>query len=177
MFFSLSDWNPVLAHQIGVPYNNLTRYDDCIHHSIALNYTKWTVQFGDLSPCTFASCVTTSPRRLASVLSHIGAVHSHQSGFSVLCGIDGCPMMYRNYHSFRCHIKQKHPSACDDCDSHTESNVTDMQTIGGENGPEDLFGESFGDPLNQSTSWCPYIPQQSFEKTSDFPIWPHFTTV
>ena len=83
-----------------------------------------------------------------SVLS----MHSHQSGFSVLCGIDGCPRTYRNYHSFRRHIKQKHPSACDDCDSPTESNVTDMQTIGGENGPEDLSGESFGDPLNQSTN-------------------------
>ena len=91
-------------------------------------------------------------RRLASVLSHIGAVHSHQSGFSVLCGIDGCPRTYRNYQSFRRHIKQKHPSACDDCDSPTESNVTDMQTIGGENCPEDLSGESFGDPVNQSTS-------------------------
>lgn len=97
-------------------------------------------------------CDHFASRRLASVLSHIGAVHSHQSGFSVLCGIDSCPRTYRNYHSFRHHIKQKHPSACNDCDSHTESNVTDMQTIGGENGPEDLFGESFGDPLNQSTS-------------------------
>ena len=93
-------------------------------------------------------CEHFASRRLASVLSHIGAVHSHQSGFSVVCGIDGCPRTYLNYHSFRRHIKQKHPFACDVCE--LSSNVTDMQTIGDENGSEDLSGGSFGDSLNQS---------------------------
>ena len=71
-------------------------------------------------------------------------------GFPVVCGVDGCPRTYRNYHSFRRHIKQKHPFACDVCELSTESNETGMQTIGGENGSEDLSGESLGDSLNQS---------------------------
>ena len=83
-------------------------------------------------------CEHFASRRLASVLSYIG--------FSVVCGIDGCPRTYRNYYSFR----QKHTFACDVCELSTESNVTGMQTIGGENGSEDLSGESFGNSLNQS---------------------------
>ena len=43
-----------------------------------------------------------------SVLRHIGAVHSHQSGFRVQCGFDSCPRILTNYHAFRRHLRKKH---------------------------------------------------------------------
>lgn len=43
------------------------------------------------------------------VLRHIGAVHSHDAGFNVFCGIEQCPRSFKNYHSWRRHIRDKHP--------------------------------------------------------------------
>ncbi len=42
------------------------------------------------------------------ILKHSGIVHSHQPNFRVVCGIDGCPKAYSNYHSFRKHLRRKH---------------------------------------------------------------------
>lgn len=44
----------------------------------------------------------------ACVLRHIGAVHSHENGFSVRCGFDSCPKILTNYHAFRRHLRKKH---------------------------------------------------------------------
>ena len=44
----------------------------------------------------------------ASVLSHIGSVHSHEYNFLVCCGVDGCTRTYTNYHAFRRHILNRH---------------------------------------------------------------------
>ena len=46
-----------------------------------------------------------------AVLRHIGSVHSHQAGFEVVCGIQGCPRTYKNYHSFLKHLRRKHLEA------------------------------------------------------------------
>ena len=43
-----------------------------------------------------------------SVLRHIGAVHSHDAGFRIHCGIESCPKVLTNYHSFRRHLRKKH---------------------------------------------------------------------
>ncbi len=43
-----------------------------------------------------------------AVLRHIGTVHSHEPHFRVVCGVDGCPKAYSNYHSFRKHLRRKH---------------------------------------------------------------------
>ena len=42
------------------------------------------------------------------VLRHIGAVHSHDIGFSLRCGFDSCPKVLTNYHAFRRHLRKKH---------------------------------------------------------------------
>ena len=44
----------------------------------------------------------------SSVLRHIGAVHSHDASFRIHCGIESCPRVLRNYHSFRRHLRKKH---------------------------------------------------------------------
>ena len=38
------------------------------------------------------------------VLCHIGLVHSFDPGFTVTCGVDGCPKTFKKYNSFRKHI-------------------------------------------------------------------------
>ncbi len=38
----------------------------------------------------------------------MGAVHSHDPSFHTVCGIEGCPRTYNNYHSFRKHVYRKH---------------------------------------------------------------------
>ena len=50
----------------------------------------------------------------ASVLSHIGSVHSHGCNFSVCCGVDGCTRTYTNYHAFRRHVVNRHGYLLDD---------------------------------------------------------------
>ena len=42
------------------------------------------------------------------VFRHIGAVHSHENGFSLRCGFDSCPKVLKNYHAFRRHLRKKH---------------------------------------------------------------------
>ena len=41
------------------------------------------------------------------VLRHIGAVHSHDIGFSLRYGFDSCPKVLTNYHAFRQHLRKK----------------------------------------------------------------------
>ena len=53
-------------------------------------------------------CHSFSSHSMASVLRHIGAVHAHEPGFHIVCGIDGCPRTYRNYHSYRKHLRGPH---------------------------------------------------------------------
>ena len=48
-----------------------------------------------------------------AVLRHIGAIHAHEPGFHVVCGIKGCPRTYTNYYSYRKHLRRKHHSDLD----------------------------------------------------------------
>lgn len=43
-----------------------------------------------------------------SVLRHIGAVHAHEADFRVQCGVNSCPIVLKNYHSLRRHLRKKH---------------------------------------------------------------------
>ena len=45
---------------------------------------------------------------LRSLLCHLGRVHKNDSGFHVLCGIDGCARTYTNFFSLRNHFTRKH---------------------------------------------------------------------
>ena len=53
-------------------------------------------------------CFRFAAPNFKATLRHIGAVHSHDSNFNVLCGIEECPRTFLNYHSFRRHIRDKH---------------------------------------------------------------------
>ena len=53
-------------------------------------------------------CHVFASKNLKGVVRHIGAVHSHEAGFHVTCGIDGCPRTYGNFHSYKKHMFLKH---------------------------------------------------------------------
>ncbi len=47
------------------------------------------------------------------VVRHVGAVHAHEAGFSVCCGVLGCPRTYRKFHSYRKHLYVHHREELD----------------------------------------------------------------
>ena len=53
-------------------------------------------------------CHFFAARALKGVLRHIGAVHAHEANFQVICGVQGCPRSYSNYHSYKKYMYQKH---------------------------------------------------------------------
>ncbi len=42
------------------------------------------------------------------VMRHIGALHAHEAGFHICCGIAGCPRTYKNFASFQKHLYRIH---------------------------------------------------------------------
>ena len=50
---------------------------------------------------------------LKAVVRHIGAVHAHEAGFRVCCGIGGCPRTYTNFASYRRHLYRNHRDVLD----------------------------------------------------------------
>ena len=56
-------------------------------------------------------CHRFSARALKGVLRHIGAVHANEAGFHVICGLQGCPRSFSNYHTYKKHLYQKHRNA------------------------------------------------------------------
>lgn len=68
---------------------------------------------------------------MKAVVRHIGAVHAHNAGFHICCGIAGCPRTYSKFASYRQHLYRVHrevldidtsePSVLedDDCDLHS----------------------------------------------------------
>ena len=65
--------------------------------------------------CSICNHFTTTT--MAAVLKHVGCVHAHEPNFHIVCGIQGCPRTYKNYHSFRKHLRRHHP----DCMSSNET--------------------------------------------------------
>lgn len=53
-------------------------------------------------------CNNFASHTYSKVLRHIGLVHSFDPGFSVTCGVDGCPRTFTKYNSFRKHILRHH---------------------------------------------------------------------
>ena len=39
---------------------------------------------------------------------HMGTIHTHDSNFHVICGLQGCSRSYKNYHSYKKHMYKKH---------------------------------------------------------------------
>lgn len=42
------------------------------------------------------------------ILRHMGTIHAHDSNFHVICGLQGCPRSYSNYHSYKKNLYKKH---------------------------------------------------------------------
>jgi len=42
------------------------------------------------------------------VMRHIGALHAHEAGFHICCGIAGCSRTYKNFASFQKHLYRIH---------------------------------------------------------------------
>ncbi len=42
------------------------------------------------------------------VMCHIGALHAHEAGFHICCGIAGCPRTYKIFASFQKHLYRIH---------------------------------------------------------------------
>lgn len=53
-------------------------------------------------------CSHFTARNFFSVMRHIGQVHQFEPNFQVKCGLDGCPLRYTVYESFRVHVYKKH---------------------------------------------------------------------
>lgn len=53
-------------------------------------------------------CLFFASRSLKGVVRHIGVVHSHDASFHIVCGLNGCPRSYRNFHSYKKHMFQRH---------------------------------------------------------------------
>ena len=47
-------------------------------------------------------------RTFSKLLSHIRYLHSHDPGFSIACGIEGCQKVYRIFSSYETHLRRKH---------------------------------------------------------------------
>ena len=56
-------------------------------------------------------CRAYAAKDLKSLLRHIGAVHSHEAGFFVHCGLQDCPRTCNNFHSYKKHLYTKHREA------------------------------------------------------------------
>ena len=89
-------------------------------------------------------CDHFSATSTGGILRHIGAIHAYEPNFHLVCGIDGCPRTYKNYHSFRKHLQRTHPTSFVDADSEREletnesifpMNVSEMEVPGGECSP------------------------------------------
>ena len=42
------------------------------------------------------------------IVRHMSAVHAHDPGFNITCGIQGCTRTYTNFYSFKKHLYWKH---------------------------------------------------------------------
>ena len=76
-------------------------------------------------------------RNFFSVLRHIGQVHQFEPDFQVKCGLDGCPLRYMVYESFRVHVYKKHRNLLHNVNDHRdgtahvepENTLNDLQTL------------------------------------------------
>ena len=58
--------------------------------------------------CRCSLCSHFAARNFLGVLRHIGQVHQFEPNFEVKCGLDGCPLRYTVYESFRVHVYKRH---------------------------------------------------------------------
>ena len=53
-------------------------------------------------------CYNFAGRTLKGVLRHMRSVHSHESNFHLVCGINSCPRTYTKFPSFKKHLYRHH---------------------------------------------------------------------
>ncbi|XP_064479212.1 uncharacterized protein LOC135392429 [Ornithodoros turicata] len=79
-------------------------------------------------------------------MNHIGLEHSHEIGFSVTCGLNGCNNTFRKYEAFRKHVQRKHrdvvPRVRRSAQSRTENSSEDNTANAASSPPTDVGAES-----------------------------------
>ena len=50
---------------------------------------------------------------LRGLLNHYFTVHSNETNFRVVCGVDDCPAIFTKYNSFYKHVRKQHRNAYD----------------------------------------------------------------
>ena len=117
---------------------------------------KWVVNrmSAMAEPCYVCSiCYHFTATSITAVLRHVGCVHAHEPNFHIVCGINGCPCTYKNYHFFRKHLHRSHPF----CMSTHEMSTHQM--------PSGDSSEDLGDTFSESTSY--YVPVEGTEVTEE----------
>ena len=59
-------------------------------------------------PWQCSICGEFSAEVRGKLLNHIGRCHRNDPNFHCLCGVDGCTRTFKNYYTWRKHLKQKH---------------------------------------------------------------------
>jgi hypothetical protein len=109
-------------------------------------------------------CSSFGADKFTSVLSHIQCVHSWDPHFSIACGVDGCQVTYRNFHSYKSHLYRKHSGSVvfyngtDDAASHDDRDTaTEQMEEIGDSGPlydSEYLRESLSDSLTSLVLLC-----------------------
>ena len=41
-------------------------------------------------------------------MTHLRMIHSHEAGFHIQCGLQGCKRTFKNFHTYRNHVYSLH---------------------------------------------------------------------
>ena len=75
-------------------------------------------------------CNSFAGQSYSAVLRHMGN-HRFDPGLSIVCGIDFCVEVYKNYESFRSHVYRKHREVLGSCEStQAEGSIPGISQIG-----------------------------------------------
>ena len=98
-------------------------------------------------------CHKFAAANLLAVLRHMGAVHSYDSSFHTVCGIEGCPRTYRNFFSFRKHVYRHHRRSLRNLRTSPSQRASSTD---GDSGAHEEVESEFGDDEQLSLS----IPEE-----------------
>lgn len=107
-------------------------------------------------------CDHFSATTIGGILRHVGAVHAHEPHFHLVCGINGCPRTYKNFHSFRKHLRRRHAQTLDT----TESAASEVTSNGGSHQLEVEGFDSDWAPSSCSPTELPVDREESFKRST-----------
>lgn len=79
---------------------------------------------------------------LTDFLKHVQLFHSHQPGFSITCGLDGCLRSFSSFRSFRNHVYSYHGG---DSSLELQQDDNDPTRAGGDDGEDEDGADGDGD--------------------------------